>query len=291
MIDKTTLLKHAKEMRLPSHIIEKDYVIGWALAAIYANKSLSNQWIFKGGTCLKKCYFENYRFSEDLDFKLLHQSHINVTFLHDTFAEIADWIYDHSGILIPHEKITFELYTNKQGTMSCQGKISYAGPLSQNGAIDRWPRIKLDLTANECLVDTPTQRKIFHPYSDQHFENFMALTYSYEEIFAEKTRALLERTRPRDLYDVIYLYQQYLNFPISHRLWEFFEKKLAFKNISLPTGMHMLESNCLACKAAWEDQLAHQLSQNRLPAFDAFWAQLPAFFAWLQNSNRTLLDM
>jgi len=27
-------------------------------------------WAFKGGTCLKKCYFETYRFSEDLDFTL-----------------------------------------------------------------------------------------------------------------------------------------------------------------------------------------------------------------------------
>jgi hypothetical protein len=34
-------------------------------------RPLSNQWVFKGGTCLKKCYIETYRFSEDLDFTVL----------------------------------------------------------------------------------------------------------------------------------------------------------------------------------------------------------------------------
>jgi predicted nucleotidyltransferase component of viral defense system len=30
----------------------------------------TESWVFKGGACLKKCYFETYRFSEDLDFSL-----------------------------------------------------------------------------------------------------------------------------------------------------------------------------------------------------------------------------
>ena len=49
-------------------IIEKDYILSWVLAGIAANKKLQNELIFKGGTALKKCYFGNYRFSEDLDF-------------------------------------------------------------------------------------------------------------------------------------------------------------------------------------------------------------------------------
>jgi predicted nucleotidyltransferase component of viral defense system len=36
------------------------------LAGIYAHEELANSWLFKGGTCLKKCFFETYRFSEDL---------------------------------------------------------------------------------------------------------------------------------------------------------------------------------------------------------------------------------
>ena len=52
-------------------MIEKDYVLGWLLWGIGSDPVLGQKWIFKGGTCLKKCYIETYRFSEDLDFTVL----------------------------------------------------------------------------------------------------------------------------------------------------------------------------------------------------------------------------
>lgn len=66
MIEKQEISELARELSLDLHVVEKDYVLGWLLAGIAANPELSNGWIFKGGTCLKKCYFETYRFSEDL---------------------------------------------------------------------------------------------------------------------------------------------------------------------------------------------------------------------------------
>ena len=57
-----------RDTGLSWEIIEKDYILSWILAGISANKKLQNELIFKGGTALKKCYFGNYRFSEDLDF-------------------------------------------------------------------------------------------------------------------------------------------------------------------------------------------------------------------------------
>jgi predicted nucleotidyltransferase component of viral defense system len=56
----------AREFGLDPNIVEKDYVLGWLLAGIANNASLKSKWVFKGGPCLKKCYFETYRFSEDL---------------------------------------------------------------------------------------------------------------------------------------------------------------------------------------------------------------------------------
>ena len=57
-----------KEAGLSWEIIEKDYILSWVLAGIASNVKLQDKLIFKGGTALKKCYFGNYRFSEDLDF-------------------------------------------------------------------------------------------------------------------------------------------------------------------------------------------------------------------------------
>ena len=44
-------------------MIEKDYVLDWMLAGIFAHPTLGPAWVFKGGTCLKKCFLETYRLS------------------------------------------------------------------------------------------------------------------------------------------------------------------------------------------------------------------------------------
>jgi Nucleotidyl transferase AbiEii toxin, Type IV TA system len=67
-------------------------------------------------------------------------------------------------------------------------------------------QIKLDLTADEHLVLPPPTVEIFHPYSDVPADGIEVLAYDYVDAFAEKFRALAERTRPHDLYDVANLY-------------------------------------------------------------------------------------
>jgi len=59
MIDKREILEATSSfsLGLPS-IVEKDYVLGWILAGINAHEEIADSWVFKGGTCLKKCYFE-----------------------------------------------------------------------------------------------------------------------------------------------------------------------------------------------------------------------------------------
>ena len=77
MIPKAQLLALSKHYGLLPTTVQKDYVIGWLLQSISRHPVLS-QWLFKGGTCLKKCYFETYRFSEDLDFTVPSTHTINV---------------------------------------------------------------------------------------------------------------------------------------------------------------------------------------------------------------------
>src|SRR5258708_14047920 len=101
MIDRREILDMATRMSLTPHVVEKDYVLGWMLAGINAHPALRDSWIFKGGTCLKKCFFETYRFSEDLDFTLTDQAHLDDAFLKQIFAEVGAWIYDQTGIEFP----------------------------------------------------------------------------------------------------------------------------------------------------------------------------------------------
>ena len=54
MIDRREILETATRMSLRPHVVEKDYVLGWMLAGIGAHPALSDNWLFKGGTCLNK---------------------------------------------------------------------------------------------------------------------------------------------------------------------------------------------------------------------------------------------
>jgi hypothetical protein len=55
--------------RIPEAVIERDYVLAWFLTGL-AGHPLREVLAFKGGTALRRCWFEDYRFSEDLDFTL-----------------------------------------------------------------------------------------------------------------------------------------------------------------------------------------------------------------------------
>lgn len=278
MIDKREILAIAQQTSLTPHVVEKDYVLGWMLAGIYSHPALAESWIFKGGTCLKKCFFETYRFSEDLDFTLRDRAHLDADFLKQTFSEVGEWIYEQTGIAVPADKQDFDIFENKRGTISCQGKISYKGPVSSTHAL---PRIKLDLTADELVVLPPVRASVFHPYSDAPETGIEALAYDYVEVFAEKFRALAERTRPRDLYDVVHLYRNDEARPDPKEFVQVLSAKCEFKGIGLPR-IADLEPHRAGLEAGWGDMLDHQLPA--LLPVSTFWDALPEIFGWLEGA-------
>lgn len=267
----------SREFGLTANVIEKDYVLGWILAGISNNLKLTSSWVFKGGTCLKKCYFETYRFSEDLDFTITDPNHINEEFLINAFHEISDWVYETSGIEIPKDTIRFEIYENPQGILSVEGRVNYRGPMRPGVSL---PRIKLDLTKDEILVLDPVKREVHHPYSDRPEGGIIVQCYCYEELFAEKIRALGEREKPRDLYDVVNMYRYDGLRPDRALVTSTLEQKCNFKKIPIP-NIESLDNKPerQELEAEWENMLAHQLPL--LPPFTQFWQELPTVFDWL----------
>lgn len=285
MISNKDLMTLAGEFSLDVNVVEKDYVLGWLLAAINNHRFLSNKWIFKGGTCLKKCYFETYRFSEDLDYTLIDESQIDVDFLTMCFNDIAPWLYDVVGIEIPKETIQFKIRDNKR---SAEGKVGYIGPMQRRRAP---ARIKLDLTVNELVVTSPDLRLVHHPYKDNPEGGIKSYCYSFPEIFAEKLRALGERARPRDLYDVIHLFRHANQAETGEQVFEVLKKKCEFKSISVPT-LAFMENHPKRdeLRAEWENMLGHQLPA--LPNLDDFWQELLNVFNWLEGKgNKLKLDL
>lgn len=278
MIDRAEILAVATDLSLAPEVVEKDYVLGWLLAGIYGYPPLASTWVFKGGTCLKKCYFETYRFSEDLDFTVTDPAQLEETALKSAFAEIVERLYEETGLEIAADQLRFDVYRNKRDRLCCEGRIYYRGPLRRAGDL---ARIKLDLTVDELLVAEPVEREVGHPYTDRPETGIRARCYSYEEVFAEKVRALAERTRPRDLYDVINLFRNGDYRPAANAVLAILQRKCDFKGIAVPT-FAALSSATSELIGDWDAMLRHQLPV--LPPFDSYWSALPSFFLWLEGS-------
>ena len=84
-------LARAGGRRIPEAVLERDYCLSWFLVGLSRNP-LRDRLLFKGGTALKKCYFADYRFSEDLDFTLARSEEFDpIRRELETAFEAAGW--------------------------------------------------------------------------------------------------------------------------------------------------------------------------------------------------------
>ncbi len=263
MISREEIRELARQQGLDANVVEKDYVLGWLLMGI-ARHPLLGKWTFKGGTCLKKCFFETYRFSEDLDFTVAQGAVYDAQAYHTALVECADSVAEEVGIEFPRKHIQIKESQDKANRPTFQGKVSYRGPLMNN--ISTPPRIKIDLTQHEVIVEAPQKRMVRHFYSDEPAPPVEMLCYTVNEILAEKTRALFERQgRARDLYDVVNIHRNHHEEIDPTRALAVLQRKFQFKGLVLPSFSQFIESiDVESLKGSWEQQLKHQLPSCRL---------------------------
>jgi predicted nucleotidyltransferase component of viral defense system len=277
MIRKQDILDRAAEWQLRPEVVEKDYVLGWLLAGV-AELPVREQWIFKGGTCIKKCYFETYRFSEDLDFSLQPDAAYTEDALVQTLRGLTARVGELSGLEFTPDHVEVRARRNLQGQPTFEGRVAYRGPLLYPGS----PKILFDLTQYERVLEPPCARAVLHPYPDELPAETTVLAYSFNELLAEKTRALFERSRPRDLYDLIHLVE---NAPDGFDLGivrDLFHRKCRSKNLIPPSRTEMIGrvTSNPEMRSEWANMLAHQLPA--LPDLDGMLAKLPALLRWLE---------
>jgi predicted nucleotidyltransferase component of viral defense system len=279
MISRQDILDRAAEWRLRPEVVEKDYVLGWLLAGL-ATLPARAHWIFKGGTCIKKCFFETYRFSEDLDFSLLPEAPYAEEELRAGLVALVRTTHEISGITFPEDLVVARPRQNRQGQRTYECRIAYRGPLAFPGEPRR---VLFDLTQHEVVLDEPDERGILHPYPDFLPEGATVRTYAFDELLGEKTRALFERTRPRDLYDVVYLLE---NQPESFHLGEvreLFVEKCRGKNLAPPSVAELLAvvREAEELRSEWVNMLGHQLPS--LPNLDSLLLRLGDLLAWIDE--------
>jgi predicted nucleotidyltransferase component of viral defense system len=121
--------------------IEKAYVLSWILQGIAKHVQISQELVFKGGAVLKKIYFEDYRFSEDLDFTLLNEGVSNIG-IFGWFREVFDYIEVEANIPLQ----IFD--SNEHQDAGINFYISYIGPL---GGLEAKKRVKVNISRSEKL--------------------------------------------------------------------------------------------------------------------------------------------
>lgn len=254
--------------------IDKDWVLGHFLNAFYSFENNKNNFVFKGGTCLKKCYFEDYRFSEDLDFTLLKTDfRIDSQFIH----QIINLAEQNSGIKFHLAELNKQIHQNiPQGY---EIKIKFWGanhkPNASIPAPDRWQTsIKLDISFTEHVIDKPNNCKIIHPYADSFIINEIIPAYSLVEIMAEKLRALIQRNRSRDIYDIWYIMNSAIELDRS-AIKEMLLLKAENKNIEIiSTDQFVNPIKQKKNKRAWISSLGQHLPSDSLPDFDLVYKDL-----------------
>lgn len=274
----------AGTLQLLPTTVEKDYVLSWVLYGISQHSNLS-EWLFKGGTCLKKCYFETYRFSEDLDFTVPNGAIYSEEKIKGALHDIAEFVYEKAGINLKSREIEVKESINKKGNKTYTAKYTYLGPLNLPSRNQQ--RVKFDITGDELIVDSPDMRDVFHLYSDAPTPPGKVRCYSVNEILAEKTRAIYERQgRARDIYDIVNISRNFREDVNTDIARTGVRKKFAFKLLPEPSVDLILSQLDLSqLKASWDDQLAHQL--EILPPVESFYSDLkPALSWWMDEESQ-----
>lgn len=197
-----------KRQQIAWGIIEQDYVLSWLLYGIAHTAELKGKLVFKGGTALKKIYFGDYRFSQDLDFTALEDApkgkalelYIGLA-CEKAQAELARRISN--PIIICARYTEKRPHPNEQEAFVVRVRLPWHN--------SPFVRVMIEVTFNQCLVNAPLLKGIIHGYPEDFGGELF--TYTLNEIFAEKLLAMhlnaiklheqgWSRSRARDYFDL-----------------------------------------------------------------------------------------
>lgn len=232
MVTRAELVSIARKQKLPLGMIEKDFILTLILREIY-NSWFKNILVFKGGTALHKLYLHK-RLSVDLDFTALDEFNI------DAFKNI---------LLI--KEINSEI--RKIGTFEKSVSID----LKYISLLNYPDSIKIDISLREKPLLELKEVALHSPY----FPDFPVLALQIQEMAAEKMRALIQRKRPRDYYDMWLLLRE-IEFKDFENLAE---EKLAAMDDKFDISKVFADLGIV--RSLWKDDLVQLIPE--LPDFDS----------------------
>ena len=261
MLSETEIKKIAAKAGVDPGIIERDYVLTKILGSLSQQQVFQENFVFKGGTAIKKLFFPEWRFSEDLDFTLIQP--MEPLAIKRVFQAACRNCQKEMNLSIEAQGLAWP----SEGSHKYPGyvglKLYYEGPLLKASGYKNI--IKVDVTQDEPIIGDIKALKLIPVYPDD--SNVRIKSYSIEEIMGEKLRSILERGKSRDYYDVWALLKQYGKKINGGEAVRIFKAKCEHKQIEFSSPTDFLVGKKIELAGGyWKRGLAHQLSN--LPAFD-----------------------
>jgi len=253
---------------LEPRVIDHDYVLGCYLCFLGTQSTVQKKWLFKGGTALRKCYFEEYRFSEDLDFTVL--GIISVENLRNVLLSTNIAMQDAMGIRTDEREILVDIIEDDYGKESYEARIYYFGPWNYGGS----PRsVRIHTNRDENLVFQTNMLSVFHQYSDrEELPPVTVQVYSLEEMMAEKLRAFSGQRKQAIPHDIFDLYHLSRNVGSVAKVVEAFPQKCQAKGISLDAiDLDKVIARKPEYENNWRQGLEYLIPSNLKISFEEAW--------------------
>jgi predicted nucleotidyltransferase component of viral defense system len=187
---------------LPSNV-QRDYVSGWLLSVIYGSSPspMAKRLVLKGGNCLRKAYFENGRYSGDLDFSCAYEY---------PNAQLGQDLNTICAALMERTGVRFDLTRTRVddkfeldgGKIVSEARVYFRDFYGAESHVI--VKVKLDVTQYDRLYLPVQTRPLIHPYSDASACAVAIRCVKLEEVLATKMRCLLQRRHIPDFFDLVH---------------------------------------------------------------------------------------
>ena len=211
-------------------LIEKDLILHQILLDLSKNKFFHDNFAFKGGTCLAKCYLDYFRFSEDIDFTWKNQSVFEgksqkeirryLSSVIDDTGKIFEEIAKRRGLEFECDKNNRKYVELTGGNKTCTFKIWYRSEVLYR---ESFSKVQVNFVEKLCypfhcvrlksiISNAEKKLALLFPEYQEYFQTMHFDVYDEREILAEKIRAILTRKgiKARDYVDV-YLIENYFS--------------------------------------------------------------------------------
>ncbi len=250
MIPEASVKSRARRLGVDPGVIDRDHALGVVLWAMSPDLPRAG-WVFKGGTCLRKCYFAEYRFSEDLDFTVVEHL-ISPTAL--ALVARAAPRAAAAGVRLLTEEARTIVQNDEYGHESIEIKVPYRGALR----VPNPANIQFHVSADEDIVFPAVNCALLHAYDDAAELGARTVEcYALEEILAEKLRAIGGQRHyaiARDVYDIAQLVRRGTD---TDAALEALPRKATRKALALDEAAARFCNRRAEYRASWESSLAY----------------------------------